>query len=96
LGIALGIILPVGGALLFLLVVALVIMMVYTRRKIRQRNEWEIDFNEIDMGEQIGVGAFGKVHKALWKGTEVAVKIMASETVSRDMERNFKDEVPPS
>jgi serine/threonine protein kinase len=74
-------------------VAALVIMMLYTRKKIRQKNEWEIDFGELDMGDQIGIGAFGRVHKALWKGTEVAVKIMASETVSRDMERNFKEEV---
>jgi len=33
------------------------------------------------------------VHKALWKGTEVAVKVMNSQDVTREMERNFKEEV---
>jgi hypothetical protein len=33
------------------------------------------------------------VNKATWKGTEVAVKVMASDKITKDMEKNFKDEV---
>jgi hypothetical protein len=29
----------------------------------------------------------------VWKGTEVAVKVMASDKISKEMEKNFKDEV---
>ncbi|XP_035240538.1 LOW QUALITY PROTEIN: mitogen-activated protein kinase kinase kinase 9 [Anguilla anguilla] len=34
----------------------------------------EIDFSELTLEEIIGVGGFGKVYRALWRGTEVAVK----------------------
>uniref|UniRef100_A0A673BSL0 mitogen-activated protein kinase kinase kinase n=1 Tax=Sphaeramia orbicularis TaxID=375764 RepID=A0A673BSL0_9TELE len=34
----------------------------------------EIDFSELTLEEIIGVGGFGKVYRAVWQGTEVAVK----------------------
>lgn len=34
----------------------------------------EIDFNELELEEVIGVGGFGKVYRGTWKGLEVAVK----------------------
>jgi serine/threonine protein kinase len=33
------------------------------------------------------------VYKALWKGTEVAVKVIASKKITKDMEKSFHDEV---
>lgn len=35
---------------------------------------FEIDFRELDMKELIGIGGFGNVYRALWRGSEVAVK----------------------
>ncbi len=49
--------------------------------------------SELEFGEQLGQGGNGQVHKGLWKGTEVAIKMMSADQVSRDMERNFKEEV---
>ncbi|KAM3871491.1 mitogen-activated protein kinase kinase kinase 9 [Diretmus argenteus] len=34
----------------------------------------EIEFSELTLEEIIGIGGFGKVYRALWQGTEVAVK----------------------
>ncbi|XP_053155214.1 mitogen-activated protein kinase kinase kinase 21 isoform X2 [Hemicordylus capensis] len=34
----------------------------------------EIDFHHLELQEIIGVGGFGKVYRAMWKGQEVAVK----------------------
>ncbi|XP_017274500.1 mitogen-activated protein kinase kinase kinase 9 isoform X2 [Kryptolebias marmoratus] len=34
----------------------------------------EIDFLELTLEEIIGIGGFGKVYRAVWRGTEVAVK----------------------
>lgn len=34
----------------------------------------EIDFQDLELQEIIGVGGFGKVYRAMWKGQEVAVK----------------------
>lgn len=38
--------------------------------------EWEIDASSIKMMEKVGEGEFGVVHKAIWVGTIVAVKIL--------------------
>jgi mitogen-activated protein kinase kinase kinase 9 len=35
----------------------------------------EIDFSELELAEEIGVGGFGKVFRAYWRGEEVAVKL---------------------
>lgn len=40
----------------------------------------EIDFNELDLVDVIGVGAFGKVYCARWREEEVAVKVARTET----------------
>ena len=40
----------------------------------------EIDFNEIELIDIIGVGAFGKVYRSLWRGDEVAVKVARTES----------------
>jgi serine/threonine-protein kinase CTR1 len=33
-----------------------------------------IDASTIQLGERIGIGSYGEVHRGLWRGTEVAVK----------------------
>lgn len=49
----------------------------------------QIDFNELVLEEMIGVGGFGKVYSAIWKGREVAVKAARrdlDEDVSQTLE----------
>jgi hypothetical protein len=88
-------VLPVSGFLLCLgLLVVLVVVLVATRlRHRRDSYDWEIRIDELELGEQLASGGFGQVYRATWKGTEVAVKVMASEQVTREMERQFKEEV---
>lgn len=64
-----------------------------SRLQRRTKGDWEIDYSELEMGEQLGTGGYGEVNKAMWKGTEVAVKMMVSASVTKDMERDFRDEV---
>jgi len=51
---------------------------------------FEIEFDDIELKEMIGVGGFGKVYKGLWHGEEVAVKSAcqeAGESMSRTIEK---------
>lgn len=93
-------ILPVTAVALLLLTCLIIGAFVCSRRATHQHaGNWEIDLNELELGEQIGGGAYGEVYKAMWKGTEVAAKMIISTSliesvnVSREMVRNFKEEV---
>jgi hypothetical protein len=63
------------SAIVALILLALVlVVVVLLRRKGSGNDDWEIEYDELEVGEQLGAGGYGEVHKATWKGTEVAVK----------------------
>jgi len=41
---------------------------------------WMITPYEVEFGSQIGSGGFGQVFKGTWNETEVALKVLATET----------------
>ena len=45
-----------------------------SRALIRAAGSWSISINDLIFGKKIGTGSFGKVYKAKWHGTNVAVK----------------------
>lgn len=49
----------------------------------------EIDFSELTLEEIIGVGGFGKVYRAVWQGSEVAVKA-ARRDLDEDVEQTLE------
>jgi hypothetical protein len=112
------VVIPSAALVLCLLVGLIVVLVVIIKRKGNQSDDWEIEYDELEIGEQLGAGGYvatdrrhtirsaslqlhltqtctryGEVNKATWKGTEVAVKVMASDKITKDMEKNFKDEV---
>jgi hypothetical protein len=93
--IALGAALP----LLFVVVVlvAAVVCALLVRAKKRESDScWEIDTSELDMGPQLGAGGFGQVYQAVWKGTDVAVKVVPvgeGQQQAKAVCQTFKHEV---
>jgi serine/threonine protein kinase len=52
-----------------------------------------VDPNEIEFGEVLGTGGYGEVRKAVWRGTEVAVKTLLAGNASNETRNAFIDEV---
>lgn len=52
-----------------------------------------VDFKELQIEEMIGQGAFGTVHRAKWRGTAVAVKILVCQYLTSDILEEFEAEV---
>eukprot|EP01087_Luapelamoeba_hula_P018055 TRINITY_DN5760_c1_g1_i1.p1 TRINITY_DN5760_c1_g1~~TRINITY_DN5760_c1_g1_i1.p1 ORF type:complete len:154 (+),score=19.68 TRINITY_DN5760_c1_g1_i1:1-462(+) len=70
-----------------LLLLLIVLLAVLLRPKDRA---WAVDFAEIELKQQIGAGGYGAVHKAVWKESDVAVKLLANPNgLTRDIRRNF-------
>ncbi|XP_065635094.1 probable serine/threonine-protein kinase SIS8 isoform X2 [Quercus suber] len=55
--------------------------------------ECEIPWEEITLGERIGLGSYGEVYRGDWHGTEVAVKRFLDQAISGDSLEEFRSEV---
>ncbi|XWS60880.1 hypothetical protein CRYUN_Cryun07bG0075700 [Craigia yunnanensis] len=53
----------------------------------------EITWEEITLGERIGLGSYGEVYRGEWHGTEVAVKKFLDQGISGESLEEFKSEV---
>lgn len=55
-------------------------------------HEFELDFNELVFGEEVGRGSFGIVFHGRWRGTDVAIKQMKSEAMTERELQDFETE----
>ncbi|KAL9389294.1 hypothetical protein Peur_017899 [Populus x canadensis] len=55
--------------------------------------DYEILWEDLTIGEQIGQGSCGTVYHALWYGSDVAVKVFSKQEYSDDVIIAFKQEV---
>ncbi|MCL7037285.1 hypothetical protein MKW94_005599 [Papaver nudicaule] len=55
--------------------------------------EWEIPWEDLVIGERIGLGSYGEVYHADWNGKEVAVKKFLDQDFSGDALDEFRSEV---
>ncbi|XP_018556089.1 kinase suppressor of Ras 1 isoform X2 [Lates calcarifer] len=54
--------------------------------------EWDIPYEQLQLGELIGMGRWGKVHKGRWHG-EVAIRLLEIDGNNQDHLKLFKKEV---
>ncbi|KFK38121.1 hypothetical protein AALP_AA3G072400 [Arabis alpina] len=55
--------------------------------------EYEILWDDLTIGEQIGQGSCGTVYHGLWFGSDVAVKVFSKQEYSEEVIKSFKQEV---
>lgn len=55
-------------------------------------SDWEIPWEDLQIGERIGIGSYGEVYHADWNGTEVAVKKFMDQDISGDALAQFRSE----
>ncbi len=75
------------------MLVCVIMAQAFFVKRWRRKNAWEIDYSELEIGRLLGTGGYGKVHQAMWKGTEVAVKTFASKEITTQMRKSFLEEV---
>jgi serine/threonine protein kinase len=54
---------------------------------------WIIDYNEIQLGKQVGMGSYGLVNHGRWKGIEVAVKRFIKQKLTERRLLEFRAEM---
>jgi serine/threonine protein kinase len=54
---------------------------------------WVVDFKEIALGRQVGMGSYGVVHRGQWKGVEVAVKRFIKQKLDERRMLEFRAEI---
>jgi len=53
---------------------------------------WIINFKQLELGKQIGMGSYGVVYRAKWKGVDVAVKKFIKQKLSERSMLEFRAE----
>jgi serine/threonine protein kinase len=54
---------------------------------------WVIDFHEVQLGKQIGMGSYGVVYRGKWKGVDVAVKKFIKQKLDERRMLEFRAEM---
>ncbi len=54
---------------------------------------WIIDFSEIQLGKQVGLGSYGVVYRGKWKGVEIAVKRFIKQKLDERSMLEFRAEM---
>ncbi len=79
--IVLGVVIPIAVLVLLCLVLLVIGALLFSRFS-KPKEQWLINFDELELDHKVGAGAFGEVFKGKWKGSEVAVKVNRKEELS--------------
>lgn len=52
-----------------------------------------VEYSELSLGEIVNQGGFSVVHKGLWRGTQVAVKVIVDPVITQELRQEFENEI---
>ncbi|KAJ4954477.1 hypothetical protein NE237_011260 [Protea cynaroides] len=55
--------------------------------------DWEINWEDLRLGEEIGQGSFGVVYRGIWNGSEVAIKLYIASEYREGILLDYKKEI---
>ncbi|GFP97794.1 serine/threonine-protein kinase ht1 [Phtheirospermum japonicum] len=58
-----------------------------------KREDWEIDWRSLKIGEKIAAGSCGDLYHGVYLGQDVAIKVLRSEHLNNSLEVEFSQEV---
>lgn len=53
----------------------------------------EVPFSEVSLGALVSQGGFSVVHRASWKGSQVAIKVIVDPVITPDLRSEFDNEI---
>ena len=61
--------------------------------RVPSASHFDISYESLQLGRMVGQGAFGRVYKARWRGSTVAVKMLTCQNLREDAVAEFRAEV---
>ncbi|GLT35014.1 hypothetical protein SLA2020_094990 [Shorea laevis] len=65
----------------------------YTKKKSLSNHSWEIDANLLKFERKLTLGSYGDLYKGTFCGQDVAIKVLRTEYLNENMQREFNQEV---
>ena len=56
-------------------------------------SQWSIKVEDVKFGDRVGIGSFGEVYRGMWRGTEVAIKKLIDQDITKESKQEFLGEV---
>uniref|UniRef100_A0A0D9WU95 Protein kinase domain-containing protein n=1 Tax=Leersia perrieri TaxID=77586 RepID=A0A0D9WU95_9ORYZ len=56
-------------------------------------DEWEINFEALNIQEKVASGTYGDLYRGTYFGEDVAIKVLKSDRLNENMQKEFDDEV---
>ena len=53
----------------------------------------QVEYSELTLGDIINQGGFSVVHRGIWRGTEVAVKVIVDPVITQELRQEFENEI---
>ena len=53
----------------------------------------QVEYSELSLGEIVSQGGFSVVHRGVWRGTQVAIKVIVDPVITPELRQEFENEI---